>query len=329
LAAEIKEGGNLAAAKALMMGSSSSSSNNNNNISSSSTYRSILDIQQHQSKAMTTFRQDNLAHVREQFFNGELPNPIQVLLLPSSSSSSSSSRNNNNYSNENYQKTKSLIYTPQERFYHIDSRLRRVIVKACQNSYAASKVINILEDYLIAIHTGKEDTRTLTEWLELLLEPPTVISRRRRRHRHPPHNNNKNQTDQSKEDNVGSEEEEEEVVTRFLFDADSSTGGFHRLLLHGVCQYHGLRAVSSTTMVSVVDNNNDNNNDDGNNNRNVNVQKKARVLTSTGVLLCAGTHVGLVDFVTNQQGGEATTTNTTWDHGLENETCHLAALQQV
>jgi hypothetical protein len=33
---------------------------------------------------------------------------------------------------------------------------------------------------------------------------------------------------------------------QFLFDGQSATGGFHRLLLHAVCQYHGLVAVSQS-----------------------------------------------------------------------------------
>lgn len=36
------------------------------------------------------------------------------------------------------------------------------------------------------------------------------------------------------------------TTARFYFDAESSSGGFHRLLLHGVCQFHGLQATSTT-----------------------------------------------------------------------------------
>ena len=40
-------------------------------------------------------------------------------------------------------------------------------------------------------------------------------------------------------------------VVQFVFDNDSSTGGFHRLLLHAAVQYHGLVAVSKTASLQV------------------------------------------------------------------------------
>ena len=42
------------------------------------------------------------------------------------------------------------------------------------------------------------------------------------------------------------------MVLQFCFDNDSSTGGFHRLLLHAVAPYHGLVAVSKTASLRVV-----------------------------------------------------------------------------
>mmetsp|Transcript_6190 Transcript_6190/g.13943 ORF Transcript_6190/g.13943 Transcript_6190/m.13943 type:complete len:85 (+) Transcript_6190:52-306(+) len=52
-------------------------------------------------------------------------------------------------------------------------------------------------------------------------------------------------------------------AVRFYFDTTSSQGGFHRVLLHAVCQFHGFHAVSNTTRVG---------------------GKSARVLTVTGIL---------------------------------------------
>lgn len=44
-------------------------------------------------------------------------------------------------------------------------------------------------------------------------------------------------------------------VIKYYFDAESSTGAFHRLLLHAVCKFHGLNSVSSD--VTIPDSNND------------------------------------------------------------------------
>ena len=67
-------------------------------------------------------------------------------------------------------------------------------------------------------------------------------------------------------------------IIKFFFDADSSTGGFHRLLLHGLCQFHCLRAASSTTRIN---------------------GEKARALIATGEF--SGGDVRLVDFITERQ----------------------------
>jgi hypothetical protein len=258
LAAEISSSnGSLAAAEALLSGSAHASR-----------HRSILDPKAHESRAMTQFREDEaLVNVRRQFADGELPNR----LLPTTSGQS--------------RKVDPSLWTPEERFFRIESRLRRIVVKACENSYAASQVVNILEDYLIGIHAGKDDTRSLQEWLELLLEPPTVTSR-----------------GASPSKKAETKEQREELLVRFLFDADSSTGGFHRLLLHAICQFHGLDAASSTMRVDVK-----------------NGSTMARVLTATGVL--SGSDVHLVDFIAER---EAKTTNQ--DAMLDKETRKFAAL---
>mmetsp|Transcript_12103 Transcript_12103/g.22502 ORF Transcript_12103/g.22502 Transcript_12103/m.22502 type:complete len:465 (+) Transcript_12103:74-1468(+) len=242
LAAEISSGrGSAAAAEALLRGSANASK-----------HRSILDPQQHESKAMTQFREDEtLSAVRQQFFEGELPNRVPQPV---------SNHNNSSFTPEDISSL-----TPLQRFHRIEGRLRRILTKACENSYAASKVVNILEDYLVRVHAGKKDKHTREEWLELLLEPPTVTSPRLKK--------SKDQENDTKAT----------LIARFLFDADSDTGGFHRLLLHGICQFHGLHAASSTMQV-VVHNNE---------------TKKARVLTATGTLY--GENVRLVDFIMDRQ----------------------------
>ena len=53
------------------------------------------------------------------------------------------------------------------------------------------------------------------------------------------------------------------TTVTFLFDGDSSTGGFHRLLVHAVSHFHCLKATTSTLEEE---------------------SRKARVLTVQGVL---------------------------------------------
>ena len=232
--------GSAAAVEALLKGSAEASSKQ---------HRSVFDHRQHESRAMKKFREDDsLVAVREQFFEGALPCDIH-----SSSSSSSSSKRKAVKDNHHL--------TPLERFYRIEARLRRIVVKACENSYAASKVVTTLEEFFVRVYDNNDDDddngeadeeRSGNEWNGILLEAPTVRTRD-----HP---------------------DRDGLTIRFFFDADSPTGGFHRLLLHAVCQFHCLRAVSSTARVH---------------------GKDARVLTATGAFVGAG--VGLVDFITERQ----------------------------
>ena len=233
MAAELSAGkGSSAAVEALLKGSAEASK-----------HRSLLDPGQHESKAMKKFREDDsLRLVREQFFEGSLPCDIH-------SSSSSSKRKVVADAN---------ALTPLERFHRIETRLRRIVVKACENSYAASKVVNTLEKFLVQVFDGEEDSCSTEEWQEFLMDSPVVTIPKKKK--------NEDTTNPSSK------------IIKFFFDADSSTGGFHRLLLHGVCQFHSLKATSSTTRIN---------------------GKKARVLTATGVF--SGRDVRLVDFITERQ----------------------------
>jgi hypothetical protein len=69
--------------------------------------------------------------------------------------------------------------------------------------------------------------------------------------------------------------------------------------------------------VSMVDND-----VDTKSNENAQTLKEARVLTTTGIL--SGANVGLVDFITKQQGGGE---SSSLDILLSNEACKLAALE--
>jgi hypothetical protein len=121
--------------------------------------------------------------------------------------------------------------TAEEMMNRIDGRLRRVVVKACENSAPASKVVDTFEAFLVRAYRGKKNKTPPEAWIDTLLEPPTITTRCS-------HN--------SKEDGRGG------MVVKFFFDAYSSAGGFNRLLLHGLCQFHGLQAASSTVQVTMA-----------------------------------------------------------------------------
>jgi len=229
-----------------------------------SKHRSILDYKQYESKAMKKFREDDqLSSVRDQFFEGSLP-------YNKNSSSLSSKR-------------KVVIdydsLSPQERFLRIEKRLRRILVKACENSYAASKVVNTFEEFLIQTYGGGECELTAKEWEEILLESPIVTSSECIM--------TLDHKNRDSEISGSPSLSKRDINIKFLFDADSTTGGFHRLLLHGVCQFHCLKATSSTSCFN---------------------GKTARVLTATGTF--SGANIHLVDYITDRQKGASNSINT-------------------
>jgi len=145
---------------------------------------------------------DELKGVRDRFFEGELPNRSQ----PS------------------HKVGLQGPLTAQDMMNRIENRLRKVVVKACTNSYPAAKVVESFEDFVIRALAGKKLKVSSDWWKDLLLEQPTVTTRKDSR-----------------------------TVARFYFDAESSTGGFHRLLFHAVAQFHGLKAVSEMVNIQIGD----------------------------------------------------------------------------
>ena len=241
------EKGSACAVEALRLGSANASK-----------HRSVFDPKQHESKAMKQLREDDM--VREKFFECWLP------FNPHSSSSN---------------RTTTVDFTsltPLERFHRITPNIRRIVVKACENSYAASKVVNTLEDFLCLVHNGEADERKLEDWQEFLLDRPTVTTRRC--------SVKSKKQDDLQSSSLISNSHSGNLIIKFFFDGDSPTGGFHRLLLHGICQFHCLCATSSTIQTDMLVNGS-------------NVRKKARVLTATGTL--SGADVRLVDFITERQ----------------------------
>jgi hypothetical protein len=110
-----------------------------------------------------------------------------------------------------------------EMLHRIDTRLRRVIVRACANSVPATTVVERFEKFVFEVFAHKE-SQSVVCFDGILLEPPTISTK--------PGNSS--------------------VVTcQFYFDPESSPGGFHRLLFHAVCQFHGLDAVSSMVAIQI------------------------------------------------------------------------------
>jgi hypothetical protein len=112
-----------------------------------------------------------------------------------------------------YRKSASDIIdpSPEDLFHRIDGRLRRVVVKACENSAPACKIVESFENYLIAAFDKDDDNPNSNCWEGVLLERPSV-----------------------------SHQEGVTHVT-FLFDGESTSGGFHRILVHAVSQFHCLK----------------------------------------------------------------------------------------
>ena len=115
--------------------------------------------------------------------------------------------------------------TLDEKFNRIDARLRRVLTKACENSYAASRIVDKFEGFLLGIFSEKVKIPPGIKWEGLLLKDPSVT--------------------------LPMASGSPSVTSKFCFDAELSSSGFNRLLLHGLCQYHGLSAASSTVVLPI------------------------------------------------------------------------------
>ena len=113
--------------------------------------------------------------------------------------------------------------TPTRMINRIHDRLRSVLVRACASSDATLKVVDALETCLKSCFLKGKAKASLLSHIDTLLEIPSV-TRRTSGH----------------------------IMARFYFDASDTTGGFHRLLLHAVCQFHGLAATSTTATLTTT-----------------------------------------------------------------------------
>ena len=107
------------------------------------------------------------------------------------------------------------VASPPFMLKRIHYRLRKVLDRACHSSTASRKIVDDLETWLVSCFSGRSTAGSAI--FETWLEPPTVTKRSSR-----------------------------QTVVKFYFEPDSQHGGFHRLLLHGISQFHGLTATSTS-----------------------------------------------------------------------------------
>ena len=124
-----------------------------------------------------------------------------------------------------------LFKSGQSMMEQVQGRLFRVVQQACDTSPWNQSVLNAFEEFLV-IHMGDGSAEergtsprssiggdSSTQILkELLVQTPFVTRK------------------------AGNQ-----ITVRFVFDDAEKKGAFHRLLLHAVCQFHGLTIASSTT----------------------------------------------------------------------------------
>lgn len=183
-------------------------------------YHSVLS-QEHSKKSIMTKLSDSstkseeLRYVRDKFYEGELH----------------SSQPKAKVNHKNHKKPTHLL-TRDDKMNRIDKRLRQVVTRAIENSLPATKIMETLEDFLIQAHlrNNKDQTTIAPQedkqvWNGILSKPPTI-------------SRNGDDNDNGKQI----------LVLHFSFGSESSSnGGFHRLLLHALVQFHGLAAHSATT----------------------------------------------------------------------------------
>lgn len=146
---------------------------------------------------------------REQFFEGHGP-------------MSNHNNNNKNGSRKVKSSNNGAMLSGDDMLNRIDPRLRRLLIRSCRNSYAAGKVVELFESFILYSFSNVPSAAVVLQddwWMDLLLECPTLTHRNDNHHR---------------------------STVQFFFHPTLPTGGFHRLLLHAVCQFHGLNVASRT-----------------------------------------------------------------------------------
>jgi hypothetical protein len=144
---------------------------------------------------------------------------------------------------------------------NVNKRLLNIVTRTCRMPSFSRKVVDAFEFVLVqnmSMDVTKNDRQNNIQqdcdevWEQVLVQKPFVTTRKVA--------SNKNNT-----------HEKSPVIVRMIFSEDGSRAAFHRLLLHAVCQFHGLEVSSSTT------------------------SKGHKMLTVTG--LCKGSHLRFLEFV--------------------------------
>jgi len=101
----------------------------------------------------------------------------------------------------------------------IQGRLRNVIIRAC-SSKTTVKIVDAFEECLCRCFLNEQSNYKES----IPCDVKTLLT----------------------ELKTKKQEKSDQITAYFYFDADSSSAGFHRLLLHGICQFHSLHAISNT-----------------------------------------------------------------------------------
>jgi len=144
---------------------------------------------------------------------------------------------------------------------NVNERLMNVVVRACKSSGFTRNVVDAFERLLVsnmsgggdemACHDSDESELDNDIWNQIMVQKPFITRKTNM--------------------DMGLGNSRSGVIARMLFREDESKGAFNRLLLHAVCQFHGLDTCSSTT------------------------SKGYRMLTVTGI--CKGSNLKFLDFV--------------------------------
>lgn len=185
-------------------------------------YREIIALPNDKSGSLSKLLQDDkLASVRKEFMEGG----GGVMGVPS-------------HHKHNHRANSPTVADPEQMLRRIDPRLRRVVTKAATNSLPACRVLKTVETFLLEVFAANGNVNKLPTsllatdwWKDVLLEAPTVV---------------RQSTTNDDSDEVPARTNSHQPMTeaQFYFHATHPTGGFHRLLLHAVTQFHGLSAVS-------------------------------------------------------------------------------------
>ena len=185
---------------------------------------------------------EEVAKIRERFVDGEV-GVNEVVILSEAAK-------------EKIRKREEELYKDGKRMMkvNVNERLVNVVIRACKNSGFTRNVVNTFEDLLLSLNHPKSNSVKSSVhvieseiWKQVLVQKPFITRK------------------------LNAETKESNVTVRLFFSDGKSKGAFNRLLLHAVCQFHGLQTASSTT------------------------SKGHRIMTVTGG--CKGEHLRFLDYV--------------------------------